>query len=161
MTDELSSDILEKQFGPTQIDVLHHDEEVRFVQTRVKETGQILELSFVGFHAPVVDKFEEIRQEVMNGKSLGKAFRDRGVAFVRQQQVAVRLELPDVFGKKFASSGLVTVVAATIVVGDEQLEYAEVLETYSPDVSWPEIGGELSDEQSSKLELLTKFVESI
>ncbi len=161
MTDGLSSDVLESQFGPTEIKVLHHDDEIRIIKTQVIATGQILEISFVAFRAPQNEEFEPIRQEIMAGKSLGKAFRDHGVTFTREQQVAQHRELSDYFNKQFASSGQATVVAATLVVGDDSTPYADVLETYSPDVSWPQIGGELNSQQVNQLELLSKFVESI
>ncbi|MEK7059414.1 MAG: hypothetical protein AAB971_01515 [Patescibacteria group bacterium] len=161
MTDILSSDILERQFGPTEIDVLHHLDEIRVIQTRALSTGQTLEISLVEFDSLGTREFEAAHQEILAGKSIGKTFRDHGIEFVRDQQAAEIRVLPPGFGKQFGNVQFATVVSVAIFVGANRLPYAEILETYSPEVIWPEASDQLSREQLSRLELLTKFIESI
>ncbi|MEK7594544.1 MAG: hypothetical protein AAB436_02835 [Patescibacteria group bacterium] len=157
----LSSDILELQFGPTEIDVLHHNDETRIIQTRALSTGQTLEISLVEFDSAGAREFEAAHQDVLSGKSIGKTFRDHGIEFTRNQQAAEMRLIPLEFARQFGNTQFATVVAVTIFVGPNNLPYAEILETYSPEVIWPDAEDQLSEEQIIRLELLTKFIESI
>lgn len=137
MSDLLSSDILERQFGPTELTVLHQSGNSRIISTRAKANGQLLELSFVNFIAAGVDKFPEVHEAVVAGTSMGKAFRDAGVAFSRKERIVDNQTLLENFGRQFGGEGPATVINVLILVGPDKIPYAEVLETYSPAVRWP------------------------
>jgi para-aminobenzoate synthetase component 1 len=133
----LSSDILESQFGSTAIDVLYQGARTRNICTKVVSTGQILELSRVEFIDEGVQAFPETHRAVVNGESMGKAFRSRGIDFVRQTSSAFACNLPQSFYDHYHSPGPATVVTVTILVGPAKTPYAHILETYSPAVDWP------------------------
>lgn len=134
----LSSDILEQQFGETTVEILHQDSKSRIICTKVISTGQVLELSRVVFDPKGAAQFSKIHQTVKTGKSMGKAFKDAGVDFVRQTQSVSIQKLPPNFGKQFGSNKPATVVEVAIFVGTDKVPYARILETYSPFVGWPE-----------------------
>jgi len=141
MDDLLSSEILEKQFGPTELNVLYEDGTSRIITTSAKSSGQVLEVSQARFIPAGIAKFPSVHQAVVAGMSMGKAFRSAGINFVRQQQTAYKYDLPANFGNLFGQDGQATIVAVSILVGPEQTPYAEILETYSPVVRWPNLQG--------------------
>jgi hypothetical protein len=159
MPNELSSDILERQFGPTELEALHQDDATRIICTKVAGTGQILELSQVTFLEAGMDEFPEVHQAVINGVSMGKAFAGHGIAFTRQTKAAYDRTLPFGFEQRFNSDKPATVVAVTILVGPEQTPYAEILETYSPAVAWPEKKGKPTGQQLAAIEALGTFLQ--
>ena len=136
---ELSSEILERQFGPTEVEVLHQDERTRLICTRVIATGQILEVSSVSFIEAGALVFPEVHQAVLAGESMGKAFLEAGVEFARDVQATQRQKLPVEMIRQFEAEGPVTIVEVTILVGPDQTPYAEIIETYSPAVDWPSV----------------------
>ncbi len=146
MSDLLSSDILERQFGPTKLSVLYQGGSSRIICTRAKAGGQMLELSFVNFIAAGVEKFPEVHQAILDGVSMGKAFRAAGVAFSRKERTVDSQALAASFGRQFGGEGSATILEVTILAGPDETPYAEILETYSPAVRWPRrhsMGGKL------------------
>lgn len=157
MSRELSSDILENQFGTTVIEVLGQDEATRIIATKDVLDGKILEISRVVFKPLGVKAFREVHELVVAGQSMGKAFRAAGVEFERVEHSAHRSNLPEGFNKYFGSDQPGTVVGVSILVGQEQLPYANILEIYSPLVSWEETGT-AEPEQAQVLDSLNKFL---
>jgi hypothetical protein len=138
MADVLSSDILEQQFGPTTVEVLRQDEHARLICTKVIATGQVLEISSTTFIKAGANEFPAVHQAVLDGQSMGKAFRAAGVDFVRQTKTTYkRIPAPE-FADWFASNKPATVVEVTILVGPHKTPYATILETYSAAVHWPD-----------------------
>lgn len=154
MSDDLSSDILEGQFGPTELDVLRQDGQVRIIRTRTTG-GQLLELSLVSFKTSPIDGLREAHEDVLAGRSMGKAFRDRGLPFKRQVRAVYEADvsvLPPIFQRTFETSGAATVVNVSILAGPEQMAYADILEVYNPAVSWPQSAGQIDADTSKRLE---------
>ncbi len=133
----LSSDILEQQFGPTEIEILHQDKTTRIICTKTTEDQKILELSRVVFVAEGVALHPAVHQDILNGTSMGKAFRSDGTEFNREVRSAQKLSLPSKFTKYFKSEASATVVNVRILVGPNRVPYADIIEVYSPDVAWP------------------------
>lgn len=158
MDDELSSDILEKQFGPTAVEVLYQDDLTRIIVTSAADSGQILELSYVRFRPASTSKFPGTHGSVMAGTSMGKAFRADGIEFNRNEQAAYGHDLPDVFRQLFNSTETATVVAVTILAGPDKLPYAEILETYAPAVKWPSLRGKPSAGQLAVISLFGELL---
>jgi anthranilate synthase component II len=134
----LSSDILEQQFGPTEVEVLFQDGHQRVIKTKLVATGETLEISFVRFQQTGTEAFPQIHSEIVGGTSMGKAFHKHGVAFRRQERPGGRSAIPSELASYFNELGDGQVLKVSITVGDEQLPYAEIIETYSPKVKWPE-----------------------
>lgn len=138
MSSELSSDILEKQFGQTTVDVLFQDDTHRIIQTRVVNDNRILELSYVTFDPNGTEAFPEIHQQIRDGESMGKAFTQANVAFVRETTAVFRSHVPGVFQDKFGSDQMPWITNTTVLVGPDSVRYATVLEMFHPDVEWPD-----------------------
>jgi hypothetical protein len=136
---DLSSDILERQFGPTSIDIIYQDNKSRVICTKVIDSGQILELSYVEFIKSGVDKFPDIHREVLSGRSMGKAFKAHDTDFIRSTQSSYRYALPGSFNKHFGGSRPAWVIDVLILVGSNRIPYARILETYRPEVAWTDI----------------------
>lgn len=151
---QLSSDILEKQFGPTTINILHQDDEIRIIQTVAIETGQVLELSLVRFTPEGVAAFPEIHQAILSGQSMGKAFRAARVEFRRDSQFACSSAVPMPMQKYFASQEPATIVSVHILAGPDKVHYATITETYTPAASWPRIFGTITPQAATDLNLL-------
>jgi hypothetical protein len=143
----LSSDVLEQQFGPTSVEILHQDARTRVICTKVISSGQILELSRVEFIQSGADMFPDVHAAVVAGQSMGKAFRAHGIAFIRQAEAVYRHILPDGFNRRFGSKGEATIVVVDVFAGDSRTPYAHILETYSPVVAWPAPGTVATHEQ--------------
>lgn len=138
-SEALSSDILEDQFGPTEVEVLLQDGLERVICTRTAD-GRILELSHVSFKLPGTEEFAHVHRKVRSGASMGKAFRDNGIPFKRVTRAVYKSaagRLPGGFRERFGVDGAATVVDVTILVGPWDTAYADILEVYSPVVSWP------------------------
>ena len=140
MTDVLSSDILEQQFGATEIEVLHQDEQVRIIATYAKGSGRILELSRVIFKNEGIAAFPDTHRSVLAGESIGKAFRKAQIPFGRKVSGVYRQTLSGSFNQRFKSSKPAIVVPVSILVGSDKLPYAEIIETYTPELVWPPQG---------------------
>jgi hypothetical protein len=148
MLDVLSSDILEGQFGPTKVEILRQDDSDRIICTKSIETGQTLEISHVEFIAEGVSQFPKVHRNIVDGQSMGKAFRAAGVPFVREVYAGYSYDLPDGFKQYFQIDRPAAVLRVRILVGREQLPYADILETYHPDVDWGRLN---SDEPEAEL----------
>ncbi len=162
MSELLSSDILERQFGPTELEILRQDDKTRITFTKAADSGRILEISQVTFHEEGIAAFPEIHREVVEGKSMGKAFAGHNIAFERQVRGACLYDqrvLPSGFTKRFGSSEPATVIDVSIAVGPGGAPYADILEVYSPGVSWNLNTGDVSEELAGRIrgfgELLT------
>jgi hypothetical protein len=157
MSNLLSSDILEAQFGPTEVEILRQDAETRIICTKAVRTGQVLEISRVTFDRAGRAAFPVVHQAVMDGASMGKAFRQADIEFRRVVGSAYACDLPKTFRRWFGSSVNATVVDVAVLVGSDCLPYAEILEVYSPLVEWPRSVGQPTARQLKKLGLLYKF----
>lgn len=133
----ISSDVLEQQFGATDIEVWHQDTKVRIICTKVVATGQILEVSRVSFVPDGVLAFAKVHNDIVAGQSMGKAFRAHNISFVRRTISAYKRVLPAGFGKVFDGNRPANVVLVSIFAGNN-IHYADILETYSPAVVWPQ-----------------------
>src|SRR4051794_23590073 len=131
MSEVLSSDVLEAQFnGQTRVEVLHQDEKERIICTKLVETGQVLEVSHVKFISDGIDQFPSVHQTIMEGQSMGKAFRTAGVPFAREMYAGYKYDLPDNFGRLFENDKPAAVIGVRILVGTPRVPYADILETY-------------------------------
>ncbi len=137
MTSTLSSDTLEQQFGPTELKVLYQSNNARIICTKTVPGGKILELSFVNFIETGITKFQVVHEEILGGKSIGKAFHDHGIEFRRETKAIHRDIFPPISASQPADGEHSTVVSVLILVGADKTPYAEILETYSPAVRWP------------------------
>ena len=158
MTDMLSSDILERQFGPTEVEVLYQDAKTRIIRTLAADSRQILEVSRVVFVQSGIEKFPGTHRAVTEGASMGKAFRADGIKFIREELGAYRHALPAIFKEVFGSSQPATVVEVLVLAGPGKTPYARILETYSPDVRWPRHIGEPTAGQLAKIRALGEFL---
>ncbi len=158
---KLSSDILEQQFGPTEVKILYQDNNRRIISTKVIASKQILELSEVKFMQKGIDAYPEIHRAVVGGKSMGKAFRNQGIAFTRQTNVATEKVLSSSFNTKFRSNGASTIVDVSIFVGASRVPYAQILETYSPDVVWTEKKTMPTKKLLAKVQVFDQFLQKL
>lgn len=138
MTTRLSSDILEEQFGATTVDVLFQDDKRRIIQTRLLGNNRVLELSYVLFDPAGTAVFPGAHAEVRAGGSMGKVFAKRHIPFLRDSSALFRHPVPKMFQAKFQSHAMALVTNTAIFVGDEQVPYATILETFHPEVRWPD-----------------------
>lgn len=137
MPGELSSDVLERQFGPTLLEILRQDDTGRVIATKTADGSQVLELSQVSFRPEGIAAFAGIHRKVMDGASMGKAFREAGIAFKRQVRGVHRPDsTPPVFSQRFGAAGPPTVIDVSILAGPGETPYADILEVYGPAVSW-------------------------
>jgi len=131
----LSSDVLERQFGPTKLEILRQDDKERIICTKVAASGQVLELSKVVFRPEGIAAFPKIHQEIVSGTSMGAAFAKAGVPFKRNVRGSYRYDdAPSSFVERFGMQGPPTVTNVSILVGSESIPYADILEIYSPRV---------------------------
>jgi hypothetical protein len=134
----LTTDVMEAQFGPVEAEVVSQDEHNREVIVRVSETGQVLEYARVRFKSPGVEAYPEVDRSIRAGALMGKEFRNAGIAFRRRQGPPVRRKLSARLQTLFGTDepyGLG--IMASILVGPDELSYAENYETYSPAIEWP------------------------
>jgi hypothetical protein len=159
--DSLSSDILEDQCGPTELVILHQTPLTRIICTKVIASGQILELSRVVFMEPGIKAFPHIHKTIGAGQSMGKAFREQGIEFIRNVNYVYHADMPVNFSERFMNSSPATVVSVSIFVGRDRVHYADILETYSPTVSWPDPSAKPSNEQLRALQAFDNLLQSI
>lgn len=152
----LSSDALERQFGPTRLEVLKQDEGGRIICTKVIETDKILELSQVVFRQEGISAFPDIHRQVLAGTSIGKAFAEAGMPFRRDIHASYphnQRGLPAVFSEWFGSDRPSMVTDLSVVVGPDSAPYADILEVYSADVNpWELAGGEMDQATAERFE---------
>lgn len=161
ITSRLSSDILEEQFGPTSIDILHQDSAVRIIRTIAAKTGQVLELSLVRFLPSAAEAFPDIHRAVLSGQSIGKAFRAAGATFRREQQFACKQQLPPAIHAAFGNDQPATVVSVIIPAGDNAVPYARITETYTSAASWPHLSGKITPQAQTDLNLLAEHLTAL
>lgn len=155
---QTSSDILESQFGKTDIEIIHQDSNQRVICTKAIQSGKILEYSIVQFIKDGIDAFPRIHQEVLSGQSMGKAFTSVGIEFTRNTHDMYKFKLPGNIQKKFGSMLSSNVVDVTIELGPSKIPYARILETYSPDVVFADSNKKPTEEQLKKIEILSNFI---
>lgn len=153
---QLSSDILEQQFGPTRLQIITQRHLERIICT-LDASGQRLELSYVHFLPAIVEQYTEIYQQIETGKSVGKAFREAGVAFRRDDQSTQSLALTATLAKWFGQQGQATAVQTRIYVGDQRLHVADIFELYNPTVTWPT--KTISAKPDNQLEYLDRVIQ--
>jgi hypothetical protein len=132
----LSSEILEKQFGPTKLVIAKQNDAYRIIKTIAIRTGDVLELSFVTFDQKNISAFSHIHQQILDGESMGKAFKQAEVTFTRIENSVSRNVAPPAVASVFNADGQATIVDVAIYVGDEQTHNADIIEIYSPKVTW-------------------------
>jgi hypothetical protein len=158
MSTVLSSNVLEQQFGPTEVEILLQNDRNRIICTRAVYGGQVLEISYVNFVRSGVAGFPAVHQTIVAGESMGKAFRKAGIRFHRIVQAAHKYAVPESFKQWFDNAGAATVVDVTILVGPDRTTYAKILEIYSPLVKWPQSTGQPTPAQLEQLRWLNKFL---
>jgi len=160
MSEVLSSDFLERQFGPTEIEVMFHDETglERIIATKAVGDGRILEISRVVFEPGAAEHFPEVFSAMGDGESMGKAFGLRGFRFTRNVKAAFTYDLPSVFSRWFGDVHNATVIDLVASAGPNDTPVARILETYRPEVRWPYMQGDPTQEQSERLRLISDFL---
>jgi hypothetical protein len=161
---ELSSDLLEAQFGPIDIDVVRDNGKERIIRTVAEKSGQVLEISHVLFCAGVSEKLHAMRRTIA-GQSMGKAFQAAQVPFQRHNYAGYKYDLPENFIDQYGSDEAATVLAVKVFAGDEYELFADILETYHPDVTaWDDqlFGShEPTDEQRERIQVLDRFLATL
>jgi hypothetical protein len=157
MSELLSSDALEQQFGPLKLEVLQQDPAGRIICNRVAATGQVVELSKVVFRPEGLAAFPGVHQRILQGTSIGATFKaEAGLPFRRDIHASYRYDqgsLPRVFLKYFSSAEPPTVTDLTVLAGPDSVPYADILEVFSPDVErWELTGGDMGQAVTDRLE---------
>ncbi len=132
----LSSEILEKQFGPTRLLILKQNSKLRIIETLSEDSEQVLELSLVTFDQKNTHAFPGIHKKIVAGSSMGKAYKQAGVTFIRKIQSIVHTTLPPILESEFSQKGIATIVELDVFIGKQKLHYCHILEIYSPVVVW-------------------------
>jgi hypothetical protein len=148
----LSSDILEKQFGQTKLTIVRQNDKHRIIKTVAVRNRQTLELSLVTFDAVGITLFPEIHNTILSGRSMGKAFRDANISFIRDTHSVTKVVLPTNLDSYFLGAGHATIVDVDIVVGNHNTHYCHIIEIYSPLVTWPVNDMPVSSSISSALD---------
>jgi hypothetical protein len=158
MTGELSSDVLERQFGETELEVLYQQDDERIIATRTAATGRVLELSHVRFRPEGTARFQDIHEAVRGGTSMGKAFRAEHVAFQRRLRAAYHTGLPSVLAGRFEAGEQATIIDLTVLAGTDHVPYADILEVYAPDVAWDVDPREADEQLAGRLTAFAKLL---
>src|SRR5512146_2540512 len=161
MTEALSSDLLERQFGPTEVDILFQDEGTRIIATKAVGDGRILEVSWVVFATDAAANFPEPYSDMQAGESMGKAFRAHDIKFERTIRSSYTADLPPAFQRWFNGTRESTVIDLSILAGPHKKLFADVLETYRPGVIWPYLTGEPTFDQQRRIGLLANFLDTV
>jgi len=154
----LSSDILEQQFGPTTVKVLRQDNAVRVIQTVVTKNQQILELSLVRFEPAGIAAFPEVHATIKSGQSMGKAFRAKGIKFLREEEFACYHAVPLAIQKMFDTERPALMVGVSVLVGPSKILYATIVETYTGTVTWPRLFGEATQQAVDELQHVVTYL---
>ncbi len=157
----LSSDILEQQFGPTQLVVVMHSSLYRIIQTIAVNNDEVLELSLVTFDPEGIRLFPHIHKTIENGESMGKAYRNANVAFTRTVRSVNSGSLPKSLQAHFTSTGLATIVEVDVFIGEDKTYYCHVLELYSPAVDWPDASSKQTLETKKALLYFEELLKSL
>ena len=132
----LSSDILEQQFGPTELVIVSQNKKHRTIQTIATQSRAVLELSIVTFDTMNITLFPEIHEQILQGSSMGKAFRDAAIEFVRDVHFVTRNVIPAKIQTMFSSQDAATIIDVDILVGPNKSHYCHITEIYNPIVAW-------------------------
>lgn len=158
---QLSSDILEDQFGPVGVEVLRHQDGQRIIRSRRLSDDATLELSWVTFRPEGQAAFAEISQDMARGQSMGKAFRDRGLAFRRRTAGTYSYELPPALAQRFGGDGPATVVLVSIEGGLDNIPFADILEIYGPVVRWPDPASPITPQIAAQIRAFMEEIASL
>lgn len=157
----LSSDILEQQFGPTEIVVIFQGQKYRIIETIAQRNKTVLELSLVTFDESNVNVFSYIHNKVLGGLSMGKAFREAGIAFIRDVHFVNHQTVPSDIQTKFNSAGQATIVDIDILVGPDKIHYCHITEIYSPILSWPDRDARESPNINKRLREFSQLLSTV
>jgi len=133
----LSSDILEQQFGPTELVIVSQNKKHRTIQTIATQSRAVLELSIVTFDTMNITLFPEIHEQILQGSSMGKAFRDAAIEFVRDVHFVTRSVIPANIQTIFTNQNAATIIDVDILIGPDKIHYCHITEIYNPIVVWP------------------------
>lgn len=129
----LVSDLLEEQFGSCNIEILSQDERKRLVA--VSSAGRVIEIAYTKFVQNGVKAFPEVHQTIIDGESMGRAFKIKNVDFYREVRLSkiypVSGLIAGYFGNENQSLRLIVV---DIYVGAMKAHYAQITEIFAPDV---------------------------
>ena len=154
MSSELSSEVLVRQFGNLELEILNQDDRERIICNRTVPDGRVIELSKVAFRQEGVAAFPEIHQRILRGASIGAAFAEASVPFHREIHASRHYEdeVPSSFAERFGSQEPPTVTDLSVLVGADNIPYADILEVYNPAVvPWEQSPEKLSATAISRL----------
>lgn len=138
MNHDLASSVLETQFGLTRVEVVHEDSHSRIVKISAAASDVVLELARSTFNNQTITKYPDLHRRIFAGHAMGKTFAQAGIDFHRVERIVRHQTLPPAVNGLFNSSQPGTVVLVDIFVGAEPSHYAQILEVYHPEVSWPD-----------------------
>lgn len=159
MTDRLSSDILEEQFGKTSLLIKFESAKERSIETRAAD-GKVLELSYVRFTTAGRQEFPIINQALTEGLSMGRAFRAANILFTRRTRFVSKIAPTPLLSGEFGESNMVWVVGVDILAGDSQTEYASIIEFYTGQVRWPDAPTVLTEAQQTEIAVCQQRLEA-
>lgn len=154
----LSSDLLEKQFGPTRLVILRQDVQHRIIKTISVNSGKVLELSLVTFNANSAAVLPEVHQKIRLGSSMGKAYREAHIPFIRDVQSITHSPLPPTLKSHFDQPGSATIIDVDIYVGKARTHYCHILEIYNAAVRWPADSTQSSPVIVDELDIFEKLM---
>jgi len=154
----LSSDILEQQFGPTELVIVSQNKKHRIIRTIATQSHAVLELSIVTFDTINTTLFPEIHKQILQGSSMGKAFKDAGIKFVRDVHFVTRSVIPANIQTIFASQDSATIIDVDILIGPDKTHYCHITEIYNPIVSWPKSDKPQSPNVEQTLSQISKML---
>lgn len=157
----LSSDILQQQFGETQLIILNQNTQYRVIETITTADKTVLELSLVTFDQANVHVFSDIHQAILAGESIGATYKKAGILFKRNVTAINHTLLPAIFAAYFNTQEAATVIEVGILVGPEQIHYCSILEIYSPAVRWPDPATSISISVQERLQEFAKLLEDL
>ncbi len=131
----LASDVLERQFGPTSMDILHQDDSIRVICTKSQKDGQVLEVAGTTFIDAATKQFASAHSTVVGGRPIGKTFKELDIPFVRKIRLMHSQNLPAALYSYFGTAAA-TVMLVDLYVGSEETYYAQSLEIYNPQIHW-------------------------
>jgi DNA-binding FadR family transcriptional regulator len=134
---QLTTDVLERQFGPLKLTVLAQSALNRVTQISALRTNQSLEFALVAFTQQTADQFKAVHQAITEGSMIGKTFRNHGIAFNRQPIAHFALQ-NELLATLFEGRSSAVVKVADLLVGENREVYARNIEFYSPLISWNE-----------------------
>ena len=160
----LTSDYLEGVLGKkVRIEILKQSGDLRIIATKPVDSEEIVELSSVTFKQPGVKRYTDVHKAVLGGESMGEAFKVRGIEFGRHYKGIYNHSLPSNFNFLFgtAEKDVATINEVSIMVGPQQLHYADILETFSPAIPWFALGGMPDDELLAKIQAFNELLAKV